>query len=112
MPTKKYALCPGVRGEECEHGHVAYSGDIPCTGYRYCTMCGMRFYSDEEIKKARQAAVKWRPDRAAFRARMKQLLGFYREEVRGWVNVGRPGYMRAMLAAYRQSIRTMFGMED
>jgi|DewCreStandDraft_4_1066084.scaffolds.fasta_scaffold481289_1 hypothetical protein len=49
---------------------------------------------------------------AVFRARLRQLLGFYREEVRQWRVGGKPPFARPMLRAYRLCIRTMLGMED
>ena len=37
---KLHALDPKVREQECEHTHTPFSGSIPCTGPRICTMCG------------------------------------------------------------------------
>jgi hypothetical protein len=41
-PKKVFALAPSEREKECEHEHAPYSGVIPCTGPRVCTMCGTR----------------------------------------------------------------------
>lgn len=37
---KKYALVPSERSKPCPHTHMPYTGTIPCTGVRRCTMCG------------------------------------------------------------------------
>lgn len=39
---KILALHPEVREQECEHVHAPYSGSMPCTGPRICSMCGSR----------------------------------------------------------------------
>jgi len=66
---KRFAAHPGVREQICNHHHAPYSGAIPCTGPRVCTMCGMRFYSGADLaearQKAREAAEKERQEGAA-----------------------------------------------
>ena len=39
-PKKILALDPKEREKECKHEHTPYSGSVPCTGSRRCTMCG------------------------------------------------------------------------
>lgn len=42
-PLMVNALDPPLRGERCYHTlGFAYTGRIPCTGARTCTMCGTR----------------------------------------------------------------------
>ena len=47
---KKFALNPAEQEKECAHEHVPFSGAIPNTGVRRCTMCGM---TDSEIMRER-----------------------------------------------------------
>jgi hypothetical protein len=37
---KILALHPEIREQECFHVHAPYSGRMPCTGSKICTMCG------------------------------------------------------------------------
>ena len=55
--TKKRALYPEVRERICTHEHAPYSGTIPCTGPKCCTMCGMTFNDDEHLRLCREAAI-------------------------------------------------------
>ena len=43
---KRYALVASEREKECPHVHVPFTGSIPCTGPRVCSMCGTRFEPD------------------------------------------------------------------
>ena len=38
--NKRYALIPSERNKPCTHEHAPYSGRMPCTGPRVCSMCG------------------------------------------------------------------------
>ena len=40
MIKKIFALLPEERRKECKHEHAPYSGKVPNTGVRRCTMCG------------------------------------------------------------------------
>lgn len=46
MPKKIFALVPSAREEECDHRHVPFTGRVPCTGPRRCSMCGAWFEDD------------------------------------------------------------------
>lgn len=48
---KKLALDPEVREQKCDHVHAPYSGQIPCTGPRICSMCGSRIEKCDECGK-------------------------------------------------------------
>ena len=48
-PKKILALDPKEREKECTHEHTPYSGSVPCTGNRRCTMCGT-IVDESEIK--------------------------------------------------------------
>lgn len=53
------ALCPEIRDEVCDHRHVYYQGQIPCTGDLTCSMCGMKFASKEHVERERKEAEVW-----------------------------------------------------
>ena len=53
---KTRALVPSEREKICTHEHAPYRGEIPNTGPKKCSMCGMLFGSDEELKEARDEA--------------------------------------------------------
>jgi hypothetical protein len=38
---QRFHLIPSEREKKCLHLHMPYSGRIPCTGPRRCTMCGL-----------------------------------------------------------------------
>lgn len=44
---KRSALYISVKHEICDHQHIHWSGRMPCTGIRHCSMCGMIFDSKE-----------------------------------------------------------------
>ncbi len=54
--TKKWAMDPEERGKICAHESTPYRGAMPCTGPRVCIMCGMEFWSQEELTEARKEA--------------------------------------------------------
>lgn len=54
--TKFLAACPAERDKICTHDHTPYRGPMPCTGPRVCSMCGMEFWSQEELTEARKEA--------------------------------------------------------
>ena len=45
---KRNALYPDERQKECPHEHLSYSGTMPNTGVKKCTMCGMEFDPETE----------------------------------------------------------------
>lgn len=53
---KTFAQFPKEREKICIHDHAPYRGQIPCTGPRRCTMCGMEFNDDKELETFRAFA--------------------------------------------------------
>jgi hypothetical protein len=54
MAKMIYHLIPTFREKECEHQFIIWTGKIPCTGTRKCSMCGMNeeeIYRSKTIKK-------------------------------------------------------------
>lgn len=46
---KRYAIYSGIRHQACDHVHRPFTGRIPMTGVRRCSMCGLEFDPDEDL---------------------------------------------------------------
>lgn len=56
-------LIPEEREKLCQHRHMPYSGRMPCTGPRRCSMCGFTEDEIQEIEpmkiRAKRITIKW-----------------------------------------------------
>jgi len=51
VAKKRWAMVASETEKECDHQFMAWSGKMPCTGIRRCSMCGL---TETEIEKERE----------------------------------------------------------